>query len=142
MALISGTMSWRARTFLPSPARRILENTLTNAESTASLSEPSARLRRSPDGPWLGLFVLVTAYVVVLGWLTLRQQARFGTFGFDMGIHDQGIWLLSQGERPFVTVRGLHYLGHHLNLVSVLFVPAYWLGAGPSFLYVVETLAL
>ena len=83
--------------------------------------------------------MLVTAYVVVLGWLTIRQQARFGTFGFDMGIHDQGIWLLSQGERPFVTVRGLHYLGHHLNLVSLLFVPAYWLGAGPSFLFIVET---
>ena len=88
------------------------------------------------------VFVLVAAYVAVLGWLTVRQQARFGTFGFDMGIHDQGIWLLSQGERPFVTVRGLHYLGHHLNLVSLLFVPAYWLGAGPSFLYVVETLFL
>ena len=88
------------------------------------------------------MFVLVAAYVVVLGWLTLRQQARFGTFGFDMGIHDQGIWLLSQGERPFVTVRGLHYLGHHLNLVSLLFVPAYWLGAGPSFLYLVETVFL
>ena len=88
------------------------------------------------------MFVLVTAYVVVLGWLAVRQQARFGTFGFDMGIHDQGIWLLSRGERPFVTVRGLHYLGHHLNLVSLLFVPAYWLGAGPSFLYVTETVFL
>ena len=83
--------------------------------------------------------MLVTAYVGVLGWLTLRQHARFGTFGFDMGIHDQGIWLLSRLERPFVTVRGLHYLGHHLNLVSFLFVPAYWLGAGPSFLVVVQS---
>ena len=88
------------------------------------------------------MFVLVTAYVVVLGWLTVRQQARFGTFGFDMGIHDQGIWLLAHGERPFVTVRGLHYLGHHLNLVSLLFVPAYRLGAGPTFLFVVETVFL
>jgi uncharacterized membrane protein len=85
---------------------------------------------------------LVALYVVVFGWLTVRQHARFATFGFDMGIHDQGIWLLSRFEEPFVTVRGLHYLGHHLNLVCLLFVPAYWLGAGPSFLYVVETVAL
>jgi uncharacterized membrane protein len=119
-----------------------LLNTLTTRESTASLSEHSARLRRRLEGPSIALFVLVTAYVVVLGWLTLHQQARFGTFGFDMGIHDQGIWLLSRGERPFVTVRRLHNLGHHLNLVSLLFVPAYWLGAGPSFLYLVETMFL
>ena len=111
-------------------------------ESTASLSEHSSRPRWRPDGPSIAVFVLVTTYVVVLGWLAVRQQARFGTFGFDMGIHDQGIWLLSQGERPFVTVRGLHYLGHHLNLVSLLFVPAYWLGAGPSFLFVAETVFL
>ena len=109
------------------------------SESTASLSEPSARLRRRLDGPVVVVFVLVTAYVGVLGWLTVRQHARFGTFGFDMGIHDQGIWLLSRFERPFVTVRGVHYFGHHLNLVSLLFVPAYWLGAGPAFLYAVET---
>lgn len=88
------------------------------------------------------LGLLVATYVVVFGWLTWRQHARFGTFGFDMGIHDQGIWLLSELERPFVTVRGLHYLGHHLNLVSLLFVPAYWLGAGPGVLYLVETVFL
>ena len=90
----------------------------------------------------LTLALLVATYVAVFGFLTVRQQARFGTFGFDMGIHDQGIWLLSRFREPFVTVRGLHYLGHHLNLVCLLLVPAYWVGAGPSFLYVVETIGL
>ena len=85
---------------------------------------------------------MVATYVAVLGVLTWRQHARFGTFGFDLGIHDQGIWLLSQLERPFVTVRGLHYLGHHLNLVSLLFVPAYWLGGGPQVLLAVQTVFL
>ncbi len=92
--------------------------------------------------PAVTLLVMVAAYVGVFGFLTLRQQARFGTFGFDMGIHDQGIWLLSQFREPFVTVRGLNYLGHHLNLICLLLVPAYWLGAGPSFLYLVETVGL
>ncbi len=92
--------------------------------------------------PVLLLVALVATYVVVFGVLTVRQQARFGTFGFDMGIHDQGIWLLSRFREPFVTVRGLHYLGHHLNLISLTLVPAYWLGAGPTFLYLVETVAL
>ncbi|MEY2471668.1 MAG: hypothetical protein QOK28_997, partial [Actinomycetota bacterium] len=91
------------------------------------------------------LFVLgfmIAVYVVVFGTLTWRQQSNFGTFGFDMGIYDQGIWLVSHFKEPFVTVRGLNYFGHHVNLITLLFVPAYWLGAGPHFLYVVETLAM
>jgi uncharacterized membrane protein len=35
-------------------------------------------------------------------------------------------------------VRGLEFWGHHVNLVVLLFVPFYWLGAGPAFLYVVQ----
>lgn len=88
------------------------------------------------------LAAMIAVYVAVFGWLTWRQQSAFATFGFDMGIHDQGIWLLSRFRDPFVTVRGLPYFGHHLNLVSLAYVPAYWLGAGPHFLYATETLAL
>lgn len=85
---------------------------------------------------------MIVVYVVVFGTLTWRQQSNFGTFGFDMGIYDQGIWLVSRLKEPFLTVRGLNYFGHHVNLITVLFVPFYWLGAGPHFLYVVETIAL
>lgn len=88
------------------------------------------------------LAVMAAGYVVVFGTLTWRQQSRFGTFGFDMGIYDQSIWLLSQFKTPFCTVRGLNYFGHHVNPITLLFVPAYWLGAGPHFLYLVETLWL
>jgi uncharacterized membrane protein len=82
---------------------------------------------------------MVGAYVLVFGWLTWAQHANFGTFGYDMGLYDQGIWLLSRFKDPFVTIRGLDFFQHHVNLITVLFVPAYWLGAGPHFLYLVET---
>ncbi len=89
--------------------------------------------------PVLALAGLVVGYVVVFGSLTWAQQSNYGTFGFDMGIYDQGIWLLSRFRAPFVTVRGLNYFGHHVNPVTLLLVPAYWLGAGPHLLYLVET---
>ncbi len=82
---------------------------------------------------------LVGAYVLVFGTLTWAQQSNFGTFGFDMGIYDQGIWLLSRFKTPFDTVRGLNFFAHHANFITVAFVPFYWLGAGPHFLYLVET---
>jgi uncharacterized membrane protein len=103
-------------------------------------AEPRARRRAVADRrPLAVLVALVLAYVVVFGRLTWAQQSNFGTFGFDMGIYDQGIWLLSRFKNPFVTVRGLEYFGHHVNPVTLAFVPFYRLGAGPHFLYLVET---
>ena len=99
----------------------------------------------TPSRTWYPVIVLaamVATYIVVFGTLTWRQQSNFATFGFDMGIYDQGIWLVSRFKEPFVTVRGLNYFGHHVNLITLLFVPAYWLGAGPHFLYAVETVVM
>lgn len=90
-------------------------------------------------GPVTGLVVLMLGYIGVFGTLTYQQQSNYGTFGFDMGIYDQGIWLVSHFKSPFDTIRGLDYFGHHVNIITLLFAPAYWLGAGPHFLYAVET---
>jgi uncharacterized membrane protein len=90
--------------------------------------------------PVLALVALLVLYVVVFGTLTWMQQTNFGTFGFDMGIYDQGIWLLSRFKNPFDTVRGLNFFAHHVNVIALAFVPFYWLGAGPHFLYLVETI--
>jgi uncharacterized membrane protein len=85
---------------------------------------------------------MILVFVLIFASLSYRQHVLLGTFGFDLGIFDQGIWLLSQFEEPFVTVRGLNFFGNHLNLTSVLLVPFYWMGAGPGFLNIVQVLAL
>ncbi|GAC1539567.1 MAG: DUF2079 domain-containing protein [Acidimicrobiales bacterium] len=100
------------------------------------------QLGRALQRPWVVLGAMVAAYVAVFGSLTWSQQSNFGTFGFDMGIYDQGIWLVSRFRTPFLTVRGLNYFAHHVNIVTLLIVPAYWLGAGPHLLYLVETVVL
>ena len=89
--------------------------------------------------PAFALGGLIAAYVATFGTLTWSQHENFGTFGYDMGLYDQGIWLVSRFKDPFVTIRGLNFFAHHVNLITLLFVPAYWLGAGPHFLYLVET---
>ncbi|MBI4882842.1 MAG: DUF2079 domain-containing protein [Actinobacteria bacterium] len=83
----------------------------------------------------------VIVFAVVFGSLGVQNQRNFGTWSYDMGIYDQGIWLISRGEQ-FMSVRGMNFWGHHFNVIAYLFVPAYWLGAGPEFLYVVQALAL
>lgn len=98
-----------------------------------------ARLaRRDPVRFTLAAMItLWSATFITLGWL---RQARFATFSFDLGIYDQGVWLLSRFEDPFVTVRGLQLFGHHVNAILLGFVPFYWLGAGPKFLLVAQVL--
>jgi uncharacterized membrane protein len=96
-------------------------------------------LRRPTAGPVTVLVAMIGTYIAVFGSLTWSQQSNFGTFGFDMGLYDQGIWLVSRFKTPFLTIRGLNFFAHHVNIVTLLFVPAYWLGAGPHFLYAVET---
>ena len=85
---------------------------------------------------------MMLVFVIVFGTLTWRQQSNFGTFGFDMGIYDQGIWLATHFHHPFMTVRGINFYGHHFDPIVFLFAPAYWLGAGPHFLYAFQTVAL
>jgi uncharacterized membrane protein len=131
---------WRART-------RAVETAEVPPEAEDSAA---GDVEREPRGgapgdvadlvPIVLLAGLIALYIVVFGTLTWMQQTNFGTFGFDMGIYDQGIWLLSRFKNPFDTVRGLNYFAHHVNVITLAFVPFYWLGAGPHFLYLIETI--
>jgi uncharacterized membrane protein len=92
--------------------------------------------RRDPVRWTLAAMIAVWSVIFIrLGW---QRHARFGTFGFDLGIYDQAIWLLSRFKTPFITLRGLNFWGTHANPVLVLFVPFYWLGAGPIFLLIAQ----
>ena len=92
--------------------------------------------RRDPVRWALGAIIVVWSLIFIrLGYL---RHVRFGTFGFDLGIYDQAIWLMSRFETPFITLRGLDFWGTHANPILLLFVPFYWLGAGPIFLLVAQ----
>lgn len=126
------------------PVRYVGAFTVDDGGPSQRATEPSAPRwlwlsRRPLLAPVLALVALMVTYIVVFGTLTWRQQSNYGTFGFDMGIYDQGLWLVSHFKTPLDTIRGLNYFGQHVNIVTLLFVPAYWLGAGPHFLFVVET---
>lgn len=102
--------------------------------------EPPGWLRRRDPVRWtLGAMVSVWALVfIVLGW---ERHTRFGTFGFDLGVYDQAVWLLGQLKSPFITIRGLPLFGFHMNVVLLLLAPFYRFGAGPEFLLLVQVAA-
>ncbi|MGA0766458.1 MAG: DUF2079 domain-containing protein, partial [Ilumatobacteraceae bacterium] len=64
------------------------------------------------------------------------------TSAYDFGLYDQGIWLLSRFESPFVTLMGRNLFGDHTSFILILLVPFYWLVGSSLFLFIVQSIAI
>ena len=102
----------------------------------------SRRERIDTIGPVAVLIALVAGYAVFYGLWTVRKYHAYHVPAFDMGIFDQGVWLLSRFKEPFVTILGLNLFGDHVVFIMSLFVPLYWLWPTPETLLVVQSVAL
>jgi uncharacterized membrane protein len=90
---------------------------------------------------WLAVG-LALGFGTLFGRLGVRHYEAFGSWAFDMGIYDNAMWKASRFGKTFMTVRGLEMWGHHFNPVMYMHAPAYWLGAGPRFLYVSQAVII
>jgi uncharacterized membrane protein len=112
---------------------------LTLERSRQTASRAVDRIGEEPA--FVVLVAAVAVWVAVFSWLVVLRQTRFGTFDFDLGIHDQAIWLLAHGK-TFDTVRGLPVFGHHATFAYYLLAPLVWLGAGPNMWNVLQVVAI
>jgi uncharacterized membrane protein len=93
---------------------------------------------------WAGVVVLWVAiswWAAVVGRLVVQRHDRFATVDFDLGIHDQSLWLLAHGHW-FNTVVGAPVLGHHAVFMYFLMAPLVWLGGGPNLWNLLQVAAL
>ena len=79
---------------------------------------------------------LVAIATLVLFFCSSLRHALFQSTAFDLGIFDNAIYLISQGQEPIVSFRGLHILGDHgawilypLALLYVVVPDVHWLFA-------------
>lgn len=86
--------------------------------------------------------ILVVAYFARFALLSVQVQDGYGAPGYDMGIFDQGVWLLSRFHAPFVTVMGRDLFGDHTSFVLLLAVPLYWLWPEAQTLLVLQAALL
>ncbi len=77
-----------------------------------------------------------------MSWLQVELHRGLGTFAYDVGLYDQGLWLLSRGQAPFVTLMGRNLFGDHASLILILLVPLYWILPGTSTLLVVQAIVI
>ncbi len=88
------------------------------------------------------LFLMISIYAIVLSIISINNYNRFWYSAFDLGIFDQGIWLLSKGYNAFVTVRGFHIFGDHIQFIITFLAPLYWVWDDTRVLLIVQSIAL
>ena len=88
----------------------------------------------------VGLATLV--YILVVGMLGLDRYAQGLNSTFDLGIHDQAVWLVNHGLNPFLTSRGLQVQADHFSPMAYLLAPLYSLWDDPRALLMFQTLWL
>ena len=80
--------------------------------------------------PQILLSCTLLLWVVYFTQRSLDIHHGLGTSSYDSGLYDQGMWLLSRGEAPFVTLMGRNMFGDHTSFVLLLLVPLYWVAPG------------
>ena len=90
--------------------------------------------------------VVTAAMISVAGFyfaaLSVEMHRSLATSAYDFGLYDQGIWLLSRFQNPFVTLMGRNLFGDHTSFVLLFLVPIYWIIGSTSTLFVIQALAI
>lgn len=85
------------------------------------------------------LGIMVASYVSWFSAKTIDIHRGLGTSSYDIGLYDQGVWLMSRFKAPFVTLMGRNLLGDHASLILVFLVPLYWIVPGCATLLTVQS---
>lgn len=96
--------------------------------------------RRHPEVLWFcgAMFPAALAMAAFIRTSNLRWQS-FETNAFDLAFFDQIIFNTSRGRWFETSFVSYNFAGQHLEPVLLAYLPAYWLGAGPYFLMVSQS---
>ena len=87
------------------------------------LDVATALIRRMSVWHW-ALAAAITWYTIHFTRFTLDIHHGLGTSNYDLGLYDQGIWLMSRFKAPFVTLMGRNLMGDHSSFILVVPGPA------------------
>ena len=105
------------------------------------MNRMSTRVRRISS--WtLVVSLAITTYACYFSFTTVQIHRGLGTSAYDFGLYDQGIWLLSEGKTPFVTLMGRNLFGDHTSFILLLLVPFMWVFSSTSMLFVVQSVVI
>ncbi|WP_395155077.1 DUF2079 domain-containing protein [Ilumatobacter sp.] len=89
--------------------------------------------------------LMVLAVVLYTAYFTQRSldiHHGLGTASYDSALYDQGMWLLSRGQAPFVTLMGRNMFGDHTSFILLFLVPLYWIAPGAGIMFFAQSAAI
>lgn len=89
--------------------------------------------------------LMVLAVVLYTAYFTQRSldiHHGLGTASYDSALYDQGMWLLSRGQAPFVTLMGRNMFGDHTSFILLFLVPLYWIAPGAWIMFFAQSAAI
>ena len=113
------------------------------SSDVVGVKAPALRDRIAQTSLWTWTVVLLCACSAVA---TTRLQwdihRGLGTSSFDVGLYDQGVWLLSRFHAPFVTLMGRNLFGDHASLILIFVTPLYWIWPGTETLLALQSVVV
>jgi len=75
-------------------------------------------------------YVICLLFFIAYSTLSIVRHQHYQSFGYDLGINDQVVWLYSQFKSPVTTIAPFPdkpKLVEHVELVYILLAPFYWI---------------
>lgn len=113
-----------------------------DASAAAAHRRSLLEVARNVTRPQAIMAAVVVVYVAYMTRRSIDIHQALGTSTYDVALYDQGIWLLSRFETPFVTLMGRNLFGDHSSFVLLLLVPLYWIWPAAGVLYFAQSAAL
>ena len=85
--------------------------------------------------------MIIVSTLVLLTCSSLRH-ILFQSTAYDLAIFDNGIYLISQGKTPFVSLRGIHILGDHAAFILYAIAGLYKIYPSIYWLFGLQAIAL
>ncbi len=95
-----------------------------------------------PTAPQVFLAGAVLIWTWYFAVRSLNIHHSLGTATYDSALYDQGMWLLSRFDAPFVTLMGRNLFGDHTSFVLLFLVPLYWIAPGAWIMFTAQSAAI
>ena len=119
--------------------------TVVDAERDDDVVAPASPPARLYERLTPAMIVVIGIVVLYTGYYTQRSlnvHHALGTSTYDSALYDQGVWLVSRFETPFVTLMGRNLFGDHSSFILIFLVPFYWLWPSAGVLFFSQSLAI
>jgi uncharacterized membrane protein len=85
---------------------------------------------------------VVIISILILFFCSSLRHFLYQSNGYDLGIFDNGIYLIAKNKVPFVVFRGLHILGDHAAVILYLIAQLYKITPSVHWLFAIQAICL